>query len=57
LIGLQEGEMQFPAYVDPADYQGYLEIDLINSGSRPPVGDDLRTLRLCIESIAVSPWL
>ena len=54
--GLPDGTIQFFAYLDPSDYQGYLEIDLVIEGFRPPAGSDSRTLRLCIDSIEVSPW-
>lgn len=52
----QEGFIEFPAHLDSAGYRGYLEIDLVTPGFRPPVGSDRRFLRLCIASIGVSPW-
>jgi hypothetical protein len=50
-----EGKLNFVAHLDWSKYAGYLEIGLINLGCRRPTGNDPRTLRLCVDSVAVSP--
>jgi hypothetical protein len=50
-----EGKLNFVAHLDWLKYAGYLEIDLINFGCRPPTSADPRSLRLCLDSVAVSP--
>jgi hypothetical protein len=49
-----EGKLNLVAHLNWAHYAGYLELELIIFGCRPPSGADRRTLRLCVESIAVS---
>jgi hypothetical protein len=50
-----EGRLNFVAHLDWLKYSGYIEIDLITLSCRSPTGTDPRTLRLCLDSVAVSP--
>jgi len=50
-----DGRLNFVAHLDWQKYAGYLEIDLITFGCKLPTDTDTRTLRLCIDSVAVSP--
>jgi hypothetical protein len=50
------GLLTFAASVEPENYAGYIEVDVVSAGALLPAPGDPRTLRLCLESIAVSPW-
>ncbi|HLY04346.1 MAG TPA: hypothetical protein VKR31_01220 [Rhizomicrobium sp.] len=50
-----EGKLEFIVHLDWAKYTGHIEVTLISFGCRPPTESDPRTLRLCVESVAVSP--
>lgn len=50
-----EGKLEFVAHLEWGNYTGHIEVRLITFGCRPPTDSDPRTLRLCIESAAVSP--
>ena len=50
-----EGKLDFVVHLDWLRYTGHIEVTLITFGCRPPTESDSRTLRLCIESVAVSP--
>ena len=50
-----EGKLEFVAHLDWVKYTGHIEVTLITFGCRPPTDSDPRTLRLCVESMALSP--
>jgi hypothetical protein len=50
------GDLSFAANVEPDNYVGYIEIDVVSVGTLVPVIGDQRMLRMSLESIAVSPW-
>ncbi|HEY5049174.1 MAG TPA: hypothetical protein VII49_14250 [Rhizomicrobium sp.] len=54
--GVEEGRIRFIAQMEARNYAGYLNVDLVSLGAVAPAENDPRTLRLNIQSIAISPW-
>jgi hypothetical protein len=54
--GTDSGKIAFMGYLDAADYQGYVTIDIISPGALPYIGSDRRILRTSVSSVTVSPW-
>lgn len=50
------GHLSFAASVEPENYAGYMEVDIISAGTLVSTPGDPRTLRMCLESIVVSAW-
>jgi hypothetical protein len=53
--GTDKGSVRFSGWLDPAEYKGYAEVDLINPGHVPQAGTDPRILRMNVTSVRVSP--